>query len=515
MKVDRLKCLIVFVSLGFSTLYADGLLYKNRDTVLNLLLNNSILLKDVDDIYKKDRALVLKTVDAYNYDDIDESLKSDKEILRKAIEKGYDLRKADENMSLDRDLVLSSVKNNNNNFEYAKDIFKKDKDFVFEVLGACYHNLMYADESLRKDREFILKIIKLYPYAFEYADESIKDKELALIAEKQADYLNMASLKKNGQGLDLVDENITDNREFVTEVIKKNPMAYRSVSPRLKKDKELLLLAFKSINDYGIYNMLMYADDTLKSDKELVLKILKLNSDQYKFIAPELKKDNDFILSIIKKTGKGLEYATKEQRSDKSLIIEALKLNTWAFSEADNSLKRDRAFILDEVAKVDYTNFIFSIDKSLLKDKSFVYELFKRNFFVENSPFYSDKALILKLINDTNGSVSLSYIDKNLFKDESFMLTAIKKAGQGLKYATKEQQNDKALVLKAISHENFDDSEFVGKSLLKDREFILKAIKINSNVMEYLSDTLKDNREFALKVVAINSFNILFIYLSD
>jgi len=91
--------LIVFVSLGFSTLYADGLLYKNRDTVLKLLLNSSIQLEYVDDIYKKDRALVLKIVDAYNYDYIDESLKSDKEILRKAIEKGYDLRKADENMS--------------------------------------------------------------------------------------------------------------------------------------------------------------------------------------------------------------------------------------------------------------------------------------------------------------------------------------------------------------------------------------------------------------------------------
>jgi len=326
MRANRLKWLIVFVSLGFNILYADGLIYKNRDTVLKLLLNNSISLKDVDDMYKKDRALVLKTVDAYNYDDIDESLKSDKEILRKVIEKGYDLRKADENMSLDRDLVLSSVKNNNNNFEYAKDIFKKDKDFVFEVLGACYHNLMYADESLRKDREFILKIIKLYPYAFEYADESIKDKELALIAEKQANYLNMASLKKNGQGLDLVDENITDNREFVTEVIKKNPMAYRSVSPRLKKDKELLLLAFKSINDYGIYNMLMYADDTLKSDKTFIWKLIKINPDYIMpYLNPEFQDDEEIVSYLIKYDHSTMEYASDRLKNSREFALKLIQ----------------------------------------------------------------------------------------------------------------------------------------------------------------------------------------------
>ena len=114
MKLNNLKYLTVLVSLGFTTLYAEGLLYKNRETVLKLIKNDYISLNNVDDIYKKDRELVLIAIKTnnYNFNYIDESLKNDKEILEEAFIRGERIDKRDNNRTNNRAFVLEFIKNN-------------------------------------------------------------------------------------------------------------------------------------------------------------------------------------------------------------------------------------------------------------------------------------------------------------------------------------------------------------------------------------------------------------------
>ena len=174
-KMKRVLLYTWLIVIAISGLSAEGLLYKNRETIIKLLKKEKISLGNTDKIYRKDREIVLMAVDGYNYEYIDASLKNDKEIIGKAIERGLDIRKADENMSNDRALVLLSIKSNIDNFEFVKDKFKKDKAFVFEVVKEYHPNFQYADESIKKDREFFLKMVKESPNISYYAKELLKN----------------------------------------------------------------------------------------------------------------------------------------------------------------------------------------------------------------------------------------------------------------------------------------------------------------------------------------------------
>ena len=90
-----------------------------------------------------------------------------------------------------------------------------------------------------------------------------------------------------------------------------------------------------------------------------------------------IRKDNAFILSLIKKSGYGLFYATKEQRADRELAFKAISLNTWAFDDINESLRKDKKFVLEVIKltkdKKSY-DLVSSIDKNLTKNRAFIIE---------------------------------------------------------------------------------------------------------------------------------------------
>ena len=69
MKLNSLKYLILFISLGFTTLYAEGLLYKNRDMVMSKIDDWDFTQNDwdtIDAVYKEDKEIVMTVLNGLN-----------------------------------------------------------------------------------------------------------------------------------------------------------------------------------------------------------------------------------------------------------------------------------------------------------------------------------------------------------------------------------------------------------------------------------------------------------------
>tara|TARA_B100001123_G_C14852037_1_gene844479 strand:+ start:161 stop:676 length:516 start_codon:yes stop_codon:yes gene_type:complete len=89
-----------------------------------------------------------------------------------------------------------------------------------------------------------------------------------------------------------------DDREFILKVIKQARKAtvLSYVDDSLKKDKEFILKALKQN-----WSALSYASDSLRKDKEFVLKAVKVNDKALLCVHPSLRKDKEFLRETKKK----------------------------------------------------------------------------------------------------------------------------------------------------------------------------------------------------------------------
>ena len=112
--------------------------------------------------------------------------------------------------------------------------------------------------------------------------------------------------------------NLLSDKDFVIKVIQKLPDLYKYIPRKLKRDKDIYLLATlhlaqadkqlridqdlnlqKSLNDTFSYNSLFH---TLKSNKEFVLKALEKGACiWFRSLHSELKKDRDIVMWYLKK----------------------------------------------------------------------------------------------------------------------------------------------------------------------------------------------------------------------
>ena len=135
-------------------------------------------------------------------------------------------------------------------------------------------------------------------------------------------------------------------------------------------------------------------------------------------------------------------------------------------------------------------------------------------FFYKNESYnlittYSYKYIVSIIV--TLDGCSLEYISKDLQNNKEIVLKAVKRYGLALEFASIDLKNDKDIVLKAVKHDG-RSFEFASINLKNDKEFILECIKKNSNSLQYVSIDLKNDKEFILE--CINHLQIPYWHVS-
>ena len=88
---------------------------------------------------------------------------NDKEQVIKAVsERGYELKKASDELKADREVVMAAVQNDGAALEYASDGLKADREIVLAAVKKSSYPcaLQYASDTLRADREIVLAAIQ-------------------------------------------------------------------------------------------------------------------------------------------------------------------------------------------------------------------------------------------------------------------------------------------------------------------------------------------------------------------
>lgn len=183
---------------------------------------------------------------------------------------------------------------------------------------------------------------------------------------------------------------------------------------------------------------------------------------------------------------------------------------------------KDKFKKLQEEYKEIYDHRICYLESQIAKYNAFDKERLKK-VFVEKPDSLTDCEMseILKTKEDLLEILSYDecknwrlfekcapFIQGQYENDKEFFLKAVKINGLVLQYSPEEMRNDKEIVMSAI-YNCGRALEYASYELRNNKEFVFEATKHAPCLLKYASPSLKDDKEFILELAKYNIFSIV------
>jgi len=373
----------------------DNELINNLDNANNEYNN----IMNIINNYKDDELFTLMLVDTFGdyYVNISEEFKSNFIII---------------DCALKNSSVCKILKN-------VPDDIKSNKDFFFKYVVNNSNYFKYASDKLKEDVEYVLKLIDVNPNIFYNISSKLYDNEEIIIRT----YKSFIKSNQDAIILKYTSNTIRDNKIIILFILKHYGCELLHVSDRLKKDKEVVLMAIKqngyAINYIGygyydedilmtaLYNKNYYLDSLdednswcllskvpikLRDNEKIVLKAIEYNGINYVFASERIKKDKKIIIEIIKRSYKMCKNTSRYY------ILENIINNIKLFNIILENVIKDKeiCFTIVNKMRIIYNNFLkksvkFKSEKNILKKIIFIYRnklRIKKIFNKINSKYY-------------------------------------------------------------------------------------------------------------------------------
>jgi hypothetical protein len=268
-------------------------------------------------------------------------------------------------------------------------------------------------------------------------------------------------------------------------------------------DEEIVLSVVKRKGNY-----LKWASDKLKNHKEIVLEAVK-NGSRVSFASKALKNDREFISQVLQIRPDLYNEISDELKHDRDLFLTVMCKIPIMFNYVGNQLKNDRILAL-ELLKIGYAETIQIVSDRLKNDKELVIMSVKIDpLMVKSIPkkFLDDEDVIREVVNSRG--ILLEYASQNLRNNVDIVMTALKNDKNALYYGniseTLLQEKSFNRMLLELS---FNLKDF--KCEL-DHDFILEAIKKNPFDVKDLPIEYQTDRVIAMEAVERNGIALKFL----
>jgi hypothetical protein len=307
-------------------------------------------------------------------------------------------------------------------------------------------------------------------------EEKFKNYKNIFLAENKDFFYYLLKNDFNGDSLRCISQKLLDNKEIMLDAVTINSKVFQYASEHLKKDRDVVLRALKTLP----YNI-KYVDKSLLNDKEIVLLGLKNNGMFLQYVDEKLKNDKDVVREAFRERTNSLQYASDALKNDKEYMLELAKINHYAYDYIGDSLKKNK-----ELAMIGLV-----WNKDRLKDMNMI--------------FRDDPKIILAAIKQ-----NIKYLQdasNRLRSDKEFVFGIINHNAEAIKYTTQEFKNNKKIMLEAIK-KNPDSYRWIDENLKEDLDICLATVKNRGYLLSYLSKKCRQNKKI-VKVAVTNDPNAL------
>jgi hypothetical protein len=374
--------------------------------------------------------------------------------------------------------------------------------------------LRLCPPHLKKDRNFVLSVIKYNGNQLQYADKVLKaDKELVLIAASNSKYLMQAESKwrddydvvltsivnNHGALLEFASDRLRDNETIAQFAIQKNASAFKFASIRLRYNVELALIA----------KDLQFCPEELRRNKNLAILSIRDRAIQFEYCSTELQNDEDAVHTAATNPFDTLLHVPNKFKNNPDIVCQATYQQPNLFEFASEEMKRNRCIVLYLISN-QCEEIYDKIPDELFSDKDFVLKAirFTNNIYsyIKDNVLKNDREIILAA-SDYKPDSFKDYF-KQYSDDNELYLVAVKKDATVLRYASTKVQSDKDVILAALDAPNNQeiDVELINQyDELRDDPDIYRLVVTLKGVDAYRSELLLNDKQFVLSVLSNNN----------
>ena len=198
-------------------------------------------------------------------------------------------------------------------------------------------------------------------------------------------------------------------------------------------------------------------DDTITS-KEEALKIVKKDGLMLKKVVKTLQDDDEIVMAALAENPYAICSASERFKTNKKLILELMKKDKGIYMYIDDSLVNDDDIVncfADVYAKEEAWRLLnFHLDP--------YYERQVDHFLHFSKELRDDKELALFAV--SYETTALLYVSTRLKNDREVVCASVKRAGRSLRYANKKFSKDIEIGIIAISQNPYS-AEYVDESI--------------------------------------------------
>lgn len=427
-----------------------------------------------------------------------------------------------------KEVVLSEVKNNGLNLQYASEVLQNDKEVVMCAIKNNGLALEFASKKLCNDQDFVKQAVKSNCLAIQFASAKLRG-DWSMIYDSLND--------DESKALKYASKELRNDKQLVLMAVEntsKSGQALQYASLELRNDKEVVMAAVLHSNE-----TLQYASEELRNDREVALAATTKGGIVLKYMSKSLQAEEAIVDLCVSKNGLALEFASKELRNNKAIVLTAVTQNAEAFHFASAQLQKDNDVITATVNRDIYMIEHIPAWNNDYYKMSYLY--FKSDDFNINILQYmgadlkNNEAFALVVV--AKSGHNIRYFGDEVRANKSIMWIAVNSEPESIQYASKKLQDDtqlatcaleveslkrdfkeKTTVLAYISERLCDDKTLVGKAInshidalqyasdriKNDVDFIIPLAQRNVNILEYVGNSIKDNTDIMLNLCRIH-----------
>jgi hypothetical protein len=511
----------VFKLGGYQLRYASARLQGDPAAVLSAIQADGSNLEYASETLRNVPALVLA---AKSLEYASDQLKNDKKFVLAALAAGINcLCNVSWYLREDRDVVAASVQQFPASLRYAGQFLRDDRDIVLLTLQNPLV-LEYASERLCRDKTFILMVIAktkrtyIFPYIGEQlrTDPDILDALAAIGSDTLVDCYRQkqwqddrAAIQADPSLFRVASAQLRNDPEFVGSLLGKVDWAY--IGESLKNDKNFMLKAIQVSSDY-----VQYASEELQNDPEITLSLKYAFYLNYYNLGDKLLRDHAFFTTEVTKDVNFFAYAHDDLRDDKEYVLKLLKIHPAVYSYISERLRRDPdllSFANNTASAVLRDNYQYATaypdiaSEHLLQDKAFVLPLVQQGKLRLSSvgeTLLDDADIILAAVKDNTFYYDpLPYASERLRDSAQFIAAVSVLRKDALRYASDRLRNDSAFVADLVAQypEAF---QYAGEKLRNMTVFVRDLVTKQPQLLAYANERLRNDRDLVLFCIANN-----------
>ena len=358
-------------------------------------------------MYKNDRIKSIKGIEEFQ--NIEEAMEPilEEQLNKMTFVNKNDIKENNKKLSELKELSIINKKVNNNielTTEEISNLYSKMYGFGFENDSRIKKIIDKRDNN--KDFEKIKNIVKINGVFYDNflnLKPGVKISNYDIIEELHDYYFIDSDLE---MFMSKIDDKILDNEDFFFHTVIKYTDVLKYASDRLKNDKDFIM-RIVAFDGYALGGV----PEKYREDEKVIFEAINPNhsqddSDAIQFVSDRLWEDKKFMLKALKYNLSILHFINDKFKDDEDVILFAAKQDAeYAFQNASIRLKNDKSFF----KKIN--RLLVKQGKEPLEYK--IYKEYKKPTYIDTEYFEDDEEEIIDFYDD-------EYYDDEYYEDEYY-----------------------------------------------------------------------------------------------